>query len=76
MSNEKAAAIAKEISQRVTTANRVGLGLMTEIVDQAISPMQAALEFAIANGHKWTLEDWANWINNHARAALSVRGEK
>jgi restriction alleviation protein Lar len=28
------------------------------------------VKFAVANGHKWTLEDWANWIKNHARAAL------
>lgn len=28
------------------------------------------LEFAVKNGAKWTLEDWANWRINHAEAAL------
>src|SRR5690349_9876879 len=35
--------------------------------------LRQEVEFAIANGHKWDLNDWANWINNHARAALQPK---
>lgn len=28
--------------------------------------------FAVSNGHKWTLEDWQNWIANHAQPALAL----
>lgn len=31
-----------------------------------------AVEFAIANSHKWTLEDWQNWLTNHARKPLGL----
>ena len=37
--------------------------------------LRQEVEFAVANGHKWDLNDWANWINNHARAALQPKAE-
>lgn len=35
-----------------------------------VAQLRQEVEFAVANGHKWTLEDWTNWIENHARALL------
>lgn len=29
-----------------------------------------AVAFAIRSGENWTLEDWRNWIANHAKPAL------
>lgn len=29
------------------------------------------LEFAVANGANWTLEDWQNWRTYHAEEALT-----
>lgn len=31
-----------------------------------------AVEFAIANSNKWTLEDWQNWLTNHAKPPLGL----
>lgn len=28
--------------------------------------------FAVANGEKWTIEDWRNWRVNHAAPALAL----
>jgi len=30
------------------------------------------LEFAVARGANWTLEDWQNWRTYHAESALEV----
>lgn len=34
-----------------------------------------AVEFAIANSHEWTLEDWQNWLENHIKKPLGLTGK-
>lgn len=38
--------------------------------------MAQEIGFAIANGAKWTLEDWQNWITNHATPALALANKE
>jgi hypothetical protein len=40
-----------------------------------VGRLRKALAFAVKNHASWTALDWRNWINNHARAALSGKGE-
>lgn len=47
----------------------------TRALTNEVTRLRGEVEFAVANGHKWDLTDWANWINNHARAALQPKAE-
>ena len=42
------------------------LGLIATREQQVRAPLQ----FAVMYGYTWTLEDWRNWITNHAKPAL------
>jgi hypothetical protein len=47
------------------------LGPVTPELFSEVGQLREQVEFAVANGNKWTHEDWINWIENHAKPALA-----